>query len=78
MKLEEAKNKICPFIVDCSKQDSSYACGYGEVPVNIKCIASECMAWGWGKEYLGEPNMFGIYKDVKTSTTEGYCMRLVK
>ena len=77
MKPERAKQLICPFIGDSYNKANNYH-GSSNVPSNIKCIASMCMAWRWDKEYLGEPNMFGIYKDVKTSTTEGYCMRLVK
>ena len=44
MKLEEAKTKVCPFIVDVTMQEPSSAYGCTNIPRNINCVASECMA----------------------------------
>ena len=78
MKLEEAKTKVCPFIVDVTMQEPSSACGCTNIPRNINCITSECMAWCFTKVYSGTPNLYGIYPNEEVSTTDGYCVRLVK
>ena len=78
MKLEEAKTKVCPFIVDTTMQESSNACGYTNIPRNIKCVASECMAWCFTKVYSGTPNLYGIYPKEEVSAIDGYCVRLAK
>ena len=78
MKLEEAKTKVCPFIVDVAMQEPSNAYGCGNIPRNINCVASECMAWEYNKIYSGLPNRYGIYPKEEISATEGYCVRLVR
>lgn len=78
MKLEEAKTKVCPFIVDVTMQEPSNAYGCTNIPRNINCIASECMAWCFTKVYSGTPNLYGIYPNEEISTIEGYCVRLAK
>ena len=78
MRVEEARTKVCPYIVDTTKQDSGSACGCSNLSRNINCITSECMAWKWSKIYSGTPNLYGIYPKEEISSTDGYCMRLTK
>ena len=78
MKLEEAKTKVCPFIIDVTMQEPSSACGCTNIPRNINCVASECMAWCFTKVYSGTPNLYGIYPKEEVSAVEGYCVRLAK
>lgn len=77
MKPERAKQLICPFIGDSYNKANNYH-GSSNVPSNIKCIASMCMAWRWDKVYSGTPNLYGIYPNEEVSTTDGYCVRLAK
>ena len=71
MKVEEAKTKVCPFMVDCTfKVNDCIATKYKN------CICDKCMAWEWEttyKHYASLPS-----KPIGKSTTDGYCKRIGK
>ena len=69
MRIDEAKTKVCPFMVDCTfKVNDCIATRYKN------CIGNECMAWEWENKSDGKG---GYFSDCK-STTDGYCKRIDK
>lgn len=77
MHIDVAKKKTCPFITDYQ-----YEVNDCQATCNKKCIADECMAWGFNHEdgkwvgyhYVGEDRV-PQYEQV-VSKTDGYCKRL--
>lgn len=86
---EEARKKTCPDIqilgVVCASVPLAVTKITSEtltnVPANIKCIASDCMAWGWHKvlvEAINDPDRPMAPKSYKyeMSTKRGYCRHI--
>lgn len=78
MLISEAKKKTCPFMVDYQFEVNDC-----QATRNKKCIADECMAWGFnlevgkqiGYQYVGIDDRVPKYEQVP-SKTDGYCKRL--
>lgn len=72
MKVEEAKTKICPFILNndgwANKEE------FFEPYANCLCITDKCMAWEWVTEALPTGKLGSF--DYQTNTTDGYCKRI--
>lgn len=69
MEANEAKTKICPFMIDYTfEANDCIATRYKN------CICGECMAWEWENKSDGKG---GYLSDCK-STTDGYCKRIDK
>ena len=58
MKVSEAKTKVCPFIQSAETLNSIFGEDVfsfnRDIPVNINCICSGCMAWQYTKEVSDE------------------------
>lgn len=69
MKVEEAKQKVCPFSIHpivtfVNIETGQYNSGHSV----MKCICGDCMAWVWTKSIRKEDGSF--------EHAEGYCARI--
>ena len=71
MKVEEARNKICPFMEP--NYNKTY---FGNIndPYACRCITDKCMAWEWNDEACNSDDTG--WTKTKKSTTDGYCKRI--
>lgn len=51
---EEARKKTCPYMTYCVNPEQVLQDHYPALYCSQDCMASDCMAWGWGdKEEVG-------------------------
>lgn len=71
MTIDEAKTKICPFMVEYTfEANDCTATKYKN------CICGDCMAWEWETIYKNQNRLPPL--PIGKSTTNGYCKRIEK
>lgn len=87
MKVEEAKTRVCPFIMGSGSINFDEPISNNDTTANINCICGDCMAWEYTKTHTtkaitsyedGKPNTQCLHNDEELleNSKEGYCKRL--